>query len=72
MLEIKELIVAHGVEADRFTYPHNPSIYANNADLSDKSTNFRSLLTKIVRESEHNFWILHWIDKKHKAFELGF
>jgi hypothetical protein len=70
--EIKELIVANGVEADRFTYPHKPSIYANDADLSDKNKDFRSLLNKIIRESEHNSWLLQWVDKKPKTFELGF
>lgn len=70
--EIKELITANGVEAETLGYPHKPSIYANDADLSDKSTNFRSLLNKIIRESEHNCWMLKWGDKKQKTFELGF
>lgn len=69
--EIKELIAANGVEADRFTYPHKPSIYANDADLSDKNTDFRSLLNKIIRQSEHNSWLLQWVDNKQKTFELG-
>jgi len=70
--EIKELTVANGVEADRFTYPHKPSIYANDAYLNDKNTDFRSLLNKIIRESEHNSWVLQWVDKNQKTFELGF
>lgn len=70
--EVRDLIVANGVAADRSTYPHKPSIYANDADLSDSRTTFRSLLNKIIRESEHNSWILQWVDKKHKTFELGF
>jgi hypothetical protein len=70
--EIKELIRSNGVEAETLGYPHKPSIYANDADLSDKSTNFRSLLNKIIRESEHNSWSLQWGDKKQKTFELGF
>jgi hypothetical protein len=70
--EVNKLIAANGVEADRLGYPHKPSIYANDADLSDKNTDFRSLLNKIIRESEHNSWILQWGDKKGKIFELGF
>lgn len=70
--EIKELIKANGVESETSGYPHKPSIYANDVDLSDKSTNFRSLLNKIIRESEHNLWGLQWVDKKQKIFELGF
>ena len=70
--EIKELIRATGVEADPFGYPHKPSIYANDADLTDRNTNFRSLLNKIIRDSEHNSWFLHWLDKKQKLFEIGF
>jgi len=70
--EIKELIMANGLEADSLTYPHKPSVYANDADLSDQCTDFRSLLNKIIRESEHNAWSLQWIDKKQRLFELGF
>lgn len=70
--EVNELIKSNGLQVDRFTSPHKPSIYANDADLSDKSTNFRSLLNKIIRESEHNSWIVKWGDKKEKTFELGF
>jgi hypothetical protein len=69
--EVNKLILANGVEAERLGYPHKPSIYANEADLSDKNTDFRSLLNKIIRESEHNSWILQWGDKKEKIFELG-
>lgn len=70
--EIKELIRSNGLAAETLGYPHKPSIYKNDADLSDKSTNFRSLLNKIIRESEHNTWIVKWGDKKAKTFELGF
>lgn len=70
--EIKELIKANGVEAETLGYPHKPSIYANDVDLSDRSTNLRSLLNKIIRESEHNSWSLEWGDKKQRIFELGF
>jgi len=70
--EIKELIKSNGVEAETLGYPHKPSIYRNDADLSDKSTSFRSLLNKIIKESEHNSWTLQWGDKKQKTFELGF
>lgn len=70
--EIKELITANGLKVETLGYPHKRKIYANGADLSDKSTNFHSLLNKIIRESEHNCWILQWTDKKQKTFELGF
>lgn len=70
--EVKELIRSTGVEAETLGYPYKPSVYANDADLSDKSTNFRSLLNKIIRESEHNSWSLQWGDNKQKTFELGF
>jgi hypothetical protein len=70
--EVKEVIKANGVAAEMLGYPHKPSIYANDADLSDTNTTLHSLLNKIIRESEHNSWILKWEDKKHKTFELGF
>jgi hypothetical protein len=70
--EVDELITANGLEADRLGSPHRQSIYANDADLSANSTDLRSLLNKIIRESEHNSWTLKWADKKKKTFELGF
>jgi len=69
--EIKQLIIANGAEADVLGYPHRPSIYANDADLSDKNLSFRSLLNKIIRDSEHNGWVLQWLDRKKKLFEIG-
>ena len=69
--EVVDLITENGLEVDRLGYPHKSSIYANDADLSDRSTDFRSLLNKVIRESEHNSWLLKWVDKK-KMFELGF
>jgi hypothetical protein len=69
--EIKQLLTTNGVDVDPFGYPHKPSIYANDTDLSDHDTTFRSLLNKIIRESEHNSWVLQWLDKKHKLIEIG-
>ena len=69
--EIKQLIAANGVEADTLGYPHRPSIYANDLDLRDTNISFRSLLNKIIRESEHNGWVLQWLDRKKKLFEIG-
>jgi hypothetical protein len=69
--EIKQLIEANGAEADTLGYPHRPSIYANDVDLSDTNISFRSLLNKIIRESEHNGWVLQWLDRKKKLFEIG-
>ena len=63
---------ANSVEAEMLGYPHKPSIYANDADLSDTNTTLHSLLNKIIRESEHNCWMLKWEDKKQQRFELGF
>ena len=70
--EINELIRSNGLEVETLGYPHKRSISANDGDLSDKCTNFRSLLNKIIRESKHNTWILKWGDKKQKTVELGF
>lgn len=69
--EVKKLIMTHGLEGETLGYPHKPSIYANQVDLSDKNTTLKSLLNRIARESEHNFWVLQWLDRKTKLFELG-
>jgi hypothetical protein len=50
--EIEQVISANHVKADMMGYPHRPSIYTNQVDLSDKNTSFRSLLNRVIRESE--------------------
>jgi hypothetical protein len=70
--EVKEVMNAEKVKAYRLGYIHYPSIYANNADLSTQHTDVRSLLNKIIRESEHNVWVLSWSNKNGREFELGF
>ena len=71
-IEVKELMTAEKVTADRFGSPYRPSIYANNADLSAQDMDVRSLLNKIIRESEHNFYLLCWTQKDKREFALGF
>ena len=70
--EVKELIRSNGLEAETLGYPHKLSIYKNDVAVSDKSTDLRSLLNKIISETEHNSWSLQWTDKKQKTFELAF
>jgi hypothetical protein len=71
-VEVKKLMRSEKVTADRFGYPYRRSIYANNADLSAQNMDVRSLLNKIVRESEHNFYLLSWTQKDKREFALGF
>lgn len=70
--EVTRLMTTEKVTADRYGYINYPSIYANNADLSTQHTDVRSLLNKIIRESEHNVWVLRWSQKDRREFELGF
>ena len=70
--EIRGLMTAEKVTADRFTYPYHPSIYANNADPGAQNMDVRSLLNKIIRESEHNFYLLSWTQKDKREFALDF
>jgi hypothetical protein len=70
--EVKKLMAAENVTADRFGYTYRPSVYANNADLSAENIDVRSLLNKIIRESEHNFYLLCWTQKEKREFEIGF
>lgn len=70
--EVAKLMTAEKVTADRYGYINYPSIYANNADLSTQHTDVKSLLNKIIRESEHTLWVLCWSQKAKREFELGF
>ncbi len=70
--EVKKLMRNEKVTADRFGPPYRPSIYANNADLSAQNMDVRSLLNKILRESEHNFYLLSWTQKDKREFALDF
>jgi hypothetical protein len=70
--EVKKLMSTEKVTADRFGSPYRRSIYANNADLSAENMDVRSLLNKILRESEHNFYLLSWRQKDKREFALDF
>ena len=70
--EVTELMTAEKVTADRFGYPYRASMYSNNVDLSAQNMDLRSLLNKIIRESEHNFYLLHWTQKDKRELAIGF
>jgi len=70
--EVKLLMAAEKVKAERFSYVYYPSIYANNANLNAEHLDVKSLLNKIIRESEHNLYVLRWSRKDIREFELGF
>jgi|ERR1051325_5969335 len=70
--EVKKLMASENVTADRLGYPYRASVHANNADLSAENIDVRSLLNKIIRESEHNFYLLGWTQKDKREFEIGF
>jgi len=65
-------MAAEKVKAERFSYVYYPSIYANNANLNAEHLDVKSLLNKIIRESEHNLYVLRWSRKDIREFELGF
>ncbi len=69
--EVKALLNEKGITASKLMAFHRPSIYANSVDLSCSDTDLLTILNKIARESEFNFWSLDWADNEHKELEFG-
>ncbi len=69
--EVQELLKEDAVTASRLGYPYKPSNYSRAVDLKVSDSDLRGVLNKVVRETEHKIWVLHWIGWG-KELEIGF
>jgi hypothetical protein len=70
--EVKSFLEVNDVTVSRLEYPTYPSIYSNgDLDLSISDTNVRGVLNKIIRDSEHKFWIMKRGTEKMRTVQIS-
>jgi len=70
--EIQALIKTNDIKVSRLAYTYSRSIYSrDDNDLSVRDSDLRGILNAIIRSSEHNMWVLHWIGRGDEL-ELAF
>jgi hypothetical protein len=72
--EVVALLKANGMTASHYGYPyHYSSIYRNEkVDLSISGTDVRGVLNKVIRETEHNMWMVSRSGKNLSSLDISF
>jgi hypothetical protein len=71
--EVAALLKANGITASHYGYYYHPSPYANEkVDLSVSGTDLRGVLNKVIRETEHNMWMVSRSGKNLKTLDIDF
>jgi hypothetical protein len=70
--EVVALLKSNGITASHYGYSYTPSHYTNEKlDLSISETDVRGVLNKVIRESEHNMWMVSRSGKKLSSLDIG-
>jgi hypothetical protein len=71
--EVVALLKANGITASHYGYFYGPSLHTNKRiDLSISGTDLRGVLNKVIRETEHNMWIVSRSGKNLSSLDLSF
>lgn len=71
--EVVSLLNANGITASHYGYFYSPSVNTNDKfDLSISGTDLRGVLNKVIRETEHNMWIISRSGKNLSSLDLSF
>jgi hypothetical protein len=72
--EVQSLMASNEIRIDRFSdYVDRRSIYADDeVDLSISKTNVRSVLNKVIRDSEHKMWVIELTGKNKENLLISF
>lgn len=72
--EVVALLKANGITASHYGYPyHYSSIYRNEkVDLNISGTDVRGVLNKVIRETEHNMWMVSRSGKNLSSLDISF
>ena len=68
------LLKANGITASHYGYLYGfPSPYTNEkVDLSISVTDVRGVLNKVIRDTEHNMWMVSRSGRNRSSLDLGF
>ena len=71
--EVVTLLRTNGITASHYGYGYTPSLHTNQRiDLSISGTDVRGILNKVIRETEHNMWIVSRSGKDLTSLDLSF
>lgn len=71
--EVVALLKANGIKASHYGYSYNPSLNADKGiDLSISGTDVRGVLNKVIRETEHNMWMVSRSGKNLSSLDISF
>jgi len=71
--EVVALLKASGITASHYGYSYGPSPHANERiDLSSSGTDVRGVLNKVIRETEHNMWMVSRSGKNLSSLDISF
>lgn len=72
--EVVALLKTNGITASHYGYSYSyPSLYTNKkVDLSISGTDVRGVLNKVIRESEHNMWMVSRSGKNLTSLDISF
>jgi hypothetical protein len=71
--EVVALLKANGITASHYGYFYGPNLHTNTRiDLSISGTDLRGVLNKVIRETEHNMWIVSRSGKNLTSLDISF
>lgn len=71
--EVVALLKANGITASHYGYFYNRTARSNEiVDLSTSGTDLRGVLNKVIRETEHNMWMISRSGKNLSSLDLSF
>ncbi|HJP91659.1 MAG TPA: hypothetical protein VJ875_06865 [Pyrinomonadaceae bacterium] len=70
--EVVALLKANGITASHYGYAYTPTLRTERIDLSISGTDVRGVLNKVIRETEHNMWIVSRSGKNLSSLDLSF
>jgi hypothetical protein len=71
--EVVALLKANGIKASHYGYSYNPSLKIDKRiDLSISGTDVRGVLNKVIRETEHNMWMVSRSGENLSSLDIGF
>ena len=71
--EVVALLRANGITASHYGYFYSPTLNVNDStDLSISGTSVRGILNRVIRETEHNMWIVSRSGKNLNSLDMSF
>jgi len=70
--EVVALLKANGITASHYGYVYSSPYPNEKVDLNISGTDVRGILNKVIRETEHNMWMVSRSGRNLRSLDLGF